>query len=331
MLPLTSFCLQITQNGSPHEVIQVANHQLPTPGSHDVLVKILYAPINPADLNVIQGTYGRRPQLPCIPGHEAVGQVISIGEEVTSLQPGDLVIPLLGAGCWSQHMVSAEHFFAKLPATIDPVQASMLRINPVTAWLLLREFAPLVEGEWIAQNAANSAVGRSLIQMASKQGIKTLNFVRRPELIPELLALGATAVFADTADGLAEARETLGDDSLNLAANAVSGESSIRLMDLLSQSGTLVTYGAMSRTALKVPNGFLIFKDLILRGLWVTRWLERASTTELYEALEPITEMMLSGELKLEIDRIVPFREASSALQRASESGRSGKVILDFA
>jgi mitochondrial enoyl-[acyl-carrier protein] reductase / trans-2-enoyl-CoA reductase len=328
---LTSFCLQISQNGTPHEVIQVASHALPALGAHDVLVKILFAPINPADLNVIQGTYGRRPHLPCIPGHEAVGVVQAIGEEVTSLTVDDLVIPLLGVGCWTQHMVSAEHFFAKLPPSLDPVQAAMLRINPVTAWLLLRQFAPLVEGDWIAQNAANSAVGRSLIQIAKKQGLKTLNFVRRPELIPELLALGATAVFADTADGLAEARDHLGHDSLNLAANAVSGESSIRLMDLLSQSGTLVTYGAMSRTALKVPNGFLIFKDLILRGLWVTRWLEHASSSELYEALEPITEMMLAGELQLEIDRIVPFREAPAALLRAAESGRSGKVILDFA
>jgi len=331
MSSLTSFCLQISQNGTPHEVIQVASHALPPLGPHDVLVKILFAPINPADLNVIQGTYGRRPQLPCIPGHEAAGLVQAIGEEVTSLTVGDHVIPLLGVGCWTQHMVSAEHFFAKLPPSLDPVQAAMLRINPVTAWLLLRQFAPLVEGDWIAQNAANSAVGRSLIQLAKKQGLKTLNFVRRPELIPELLALGATAVFADTADGLAEARELLGHDSLTLAANAVSGESSIRLMDLLSPSGTLVTYGAMSRTALKVPNGFLIFKDLILRGLWVTHWLEHASSSELYEALEPITEMMLAGELQLEIDRIVPFLDASSALQRAAESGRSGKVILDFA
>lgn len=330
MLPSTSFCLQIDHTGCPHEVIQVAEHQLPALDPHDVLVNILFAPINPADLNVIQGTYGRRPRLPAIPGHEAVGRVQAIGSAVTSLAPGDLVIPLLGAGCWSQQMVAAEHFFAKLPAAIDPLQASMLRINPVTAWLLLNQYG-LVEGEWIAQNAANSAVGRCLIQMARPLGIKTLNFVRRPELIPELLDLGATAVFLDSPEGLAEARATLGEDTVALAANAVSGESALRLMDLLAPSGTLVTYGAMSRTALKVPNGFLIFKDLILRGLWVTRWFEHASDSDLYEVLEPIAEMLLSGELKMEIDRVVPFRDASSALQRAAESGRSGKVILDFA
>jgi trans-2-enoyl-CoA reductase len=328
---MSSFCLLISENGSPPDVIQVAPHQLPPLGPHDVRVRMRYAPINPADLNVIQGNYGRKPHLPCIPGHEGSGEVEALGSAVTSLEVGDLVIPLLGVGTWTQHMVAAEHFFAKLPAGLDPVQVAMLRINPVTAWLLLKEFEPLDEGDWIAQNAANSAVGRSLIQIAAKSGIRTLNFVRRPELIPELSDLGATAVFLDNPEGIAAARELLGDQKLLLAANGVSGDSAIRLMDLLSPAGTLVTYGAMSLKSLKVPNSFLIFKDLRLRGLWVTRWLEQANSGALRDALEPLTELMVQHDLFLPVDAIIPFREAPRALARAAESGRSGKVILDLA
>lgn len=309
----------------------MADHQLPDLGPHDVRVRIEFAPVNPADLNVIQGNYGRKPRLPCIPGHEGAGVVEAIGAEVVSLEVGDPVIPLLGAGAWTQHLVAAEHFFAKLPAAIDLAQAAMLRINPVTAWLLLREFTPLVEGDWIAQNAGNSAVGRALIQIAKKQGIRTVSFVRRPELIAELTALGADAVFLDDAEGLAAARARLGADKVHLAANAVSGDSAIRLMDLLAPGGTLVTYGAMSLKSLKVPNGFLIFKDLHLRGLWVTRWLEHAGADKLYEALEPLAEMMLAGELRLQVEEIVPFRECQRALARAAESGRAGKILLQFA
>ncbi len=289
-----------------------------------------YAPINPADINVIQGNYGRKPRLPCIPGHEGAGVVEAVGGEVASLKVGDPVIPLLGAGTWSQHMVAAEQFFARLPAAINLAQAAMLRINPVTAWLLLQEFQPLVEGDWIAQNAANSSVGRALIQIAKKRGIRTLNFVRRAELIPELTALGGDAVFTDDAEGLAAARERLDGEKVHLAANGVSGDSAIRLMDLLAPGGTLVTYGAMSLKSLKVPNGFLIFKDLHLRGLWVTRWLEHAGAGKLYEVLEPLTEMMLACELVLPIEEIVPFQEASRALARAAEPSRAGKILLDL-
>lgn len=328
---MSSLCLLISENGSPPDVVRTAPHVLPDLGPHDVRVRIRYAPINPADLNVIQGNYGRKPKLPCIPGHEASGIVEAIGPEVVSLAVGDHVIPLLGVGTWSQHMIAAEQFFALLPPGIDLAQASMLRINPVTAWLLLKEFIPLMEGDWIAQNAGNSAVGRALIQIAASQGIRTLSFVRRAELIPELLAHGATAVFTDDTAGHAAARERLGSNPVRLAANAVSGDSAIRLMNLLAPGGTLVTYGAMSLKSLKVPNGFLIFKDLHLRGLWVSRWFEHAPADALQYALVPLADMMLAGKLHLPIEAIIPFTDAPQALTRAAQSQRSGKILLDFA
>lgn len=328
---LSSECLLFSETGIPSDVIRVTAHQLPELGPHDVRVRMRYAPVNPADLNFIHGTYGRKPHLPCIPGHEGAGEVEAVGSDVTSLSVGDLVAPLLGAGTWTQHMVAAEHFFALLPPGLDRVQASMLRVNPVTAWLLLQEFATLEPGDWIAQNAANSAVGRCLIQIAKKRGIRTLNFVRRPELVHDLVALGATAVFTDDAEGRDAARAMLQDTPVRIAANCVSGESAIRLMELLSPGGQLITYGAMSQKALKVPNGFLIFKDIHVRGLWVTRWMERASSSELYEVLEPLTEMMAAHELLIPVDEIIPFREATRALGRAAESNRSGKIVLDLA
>jgi len=328
---MSSECLLFSQTGIPSEVIQAVTHQLPDLGPHDVRVRMRYAPVNPADLNFIHGTYGRKPHLPCIPGHEGAGEVEAIGSDVTSLSVGDLVAPLLGAGTWTQHMVAAEHFFALLPPGLDRVQASMLRINPVTAWLLLQEFVTLEPGDWIAQNAANSAVGRCLIQIAKKRGVRTLNFVRRPDLVEDLIALGATAVFTDDVEGRDAARAMLHDTPVRIAANGVSGDSAIRLMELLSPGGHLVTYGAMSQKALKVPNRFLIFNDLQLRGLWVTRWLERANSGALYEVLEPLTEMMAAHELVIPVEEIVPFREAARALARAAESNRSGKIVLDLA
>jgi mitochondrial enoyl-[acyl-carrier protein] reductase / trans-2-enoyl-CoA reductase len=326
-----SLCLSFPATGNPAEVLQLSEHPLPALDAHDVRVRLRYTPINPADLNFIEGTYGRAAHPPAIPGHEAFGYVEEIGGAVTSLRVGDPVIPLLGAGCWSQHLTAEEQFFAKLPEDIDPIQASMLRVNPVTAWHLLTEFVPLVEGEWVAQNAANSAVGRALIQIAKHRGLKTLNFVRRPELIAELEALGADAVFLDTDDGVAQAKSHLRGASLRLAGNAVGGDSAIRLMEILAPEGMLVTYGAMSRRSLKVPNKFLIFKQLQLRGLWITGWFEKASSSELFAVLDPLAKMMVHKELVMPVDEVIPLRDYRRAIQRAQEGGRHGKVILDLA
>lgn len=324
--------LQFDRTGNPAEVLQLQKRTLTPPEGHEVRVRMRYSPVNPADLNFIEGTYGRAAHPPCIPGHEGCGEVEAVGDKVTSLEKGDVVISLLGTGCWTQHLTAAEHHFAKVPPQIDPVQVSMLRVNPVTAWALLKHYqTDLPKGAWVAQNAANSGVGRAFIQLAKHFGFRTLNFVRREELFDELKTLGADAVLLDTDDGVAEAKKIVGDEPVMLATNAVGGDSAIHMMDVLSPEGMLVTYGAMSRRSMKVPNKFLIFKNLQLHGLWITKWFEKASTQELYEVLDPLTALIQSGELVTAIDKIVPLAEFNRAIKRAQEGSRGGKVILDLA
>jgi trans-2-enoyl-CoA reductase len=207
----------------------------------------------------------------------------------------------------------------------------MLRINPVTAWHLLNKHVDLDPGDWFAQNAANSGVGRALIQIAKQKGLRTINFVRRAALIPELLELGADAVFLDDENGVAQAKALLAKTPLKITANAVGGDSAIHLMDLLSPDGMMVTYGAMSRRSLKVPNKFLIFKNLRLHGLWITQWYEQASSAELYEVLEPLAKMIIHHDLFTAVDEVIPLQDHRRAMQRAQEGGRKGKVILDLA
>lgn len=318
------------QCGRPQEVLSLEPYDAPAPERHEVLVQMLYAPINPADLNFMEGTYGKLPQFPAVPGNEGCGRIIGVGNEVTSLAIGDLVIPLHPIGTWSGQIVAAENQFAKLPPDIDPVQGSMLRINPTTAWQLLHEFRDLQPGDLIAQNAANSGVGQAVIQIAKHLGIKTINFVRRPELFAELTGLGADLVVLDDVEGHQTAREYIKQQKLTLALNAVGGDSALRLMDLLSAAGALVTYGAMSRRSLKVPNKHLIFKNLEIRGYWLTRWAETASHLEIQEVLRPLATMMLKGQLKLPIDRIVPISDYREALSLAQSEGRKGKIIIKF-
>lgn len=326
-----SLCLSFPVTGNPAEVLELIERPLAPLHGHEVRVRMRYAPVNPADINFIEGNYGRAAHPPAIPGHEGCGEVEEVGPDVVSLKPGDVVIPLLSAGCWAQHMTAAEHFFALLPGGIDRVQAAMLRINPVTAWHLLTQHVELEPGAWVIQNAANSGVGRALIQIAKARGLKTLNFVRRPELIAELHDLGADMVVLDNDEGLLSAKTMLQGENVQIAANAVGGDSAIRLMDLLSPEGMMVTYGAMSRRSLKVPNKFLIFKNLRLHGLWITKWFEKASSAELYQALEPLAKMILDGTLYTATDEVIPMKDHRRAMQRAMEGGRKGKVILDLA
>jgi mitochondrial enoyl-[acyl-carrier protein] reductase / trans-2-enoyl-CoA reductase len=316
------------QTGNPLEVLQLEPWDPPAPEQHEVVVRMLYAPVHPADLNFIEGSYGRAPVFPAVPGHEGCGRVEAVGRAAGSLAVGDLVIPLQPDGFWSERIIAPEHHFAKLPDGLDLQQASMLRVNPCTAWRMLHDFRELAPGAWIVQNAANSAVGRAVIQIAKHLGWHTLNFVRRVEVADELLAMGADAVFTDDDAGLARAKELTKEIPLTLALNAVGGDSALRLMDLLSPHGALVTYGAMSRRSMKMPNKFLIFKDLEIRGYWITRWMERAASSEIASMLRALAELMKEGILRMPVDTVYDLSSWRDAIALAQTGGRSGKVLL---
>lgn len=320
--------LTFHQPGLPADVLRLEPYEPAAPQRHEVLVRMLYAPINPADLNFIEGTYGKQPTFPALPGNEGCGRVEAVGSEVESLAVGDLVILLHPIGTWSRYLLAAENQFARLPATLDPIQASMLRVNPTTAWQMLHEFRTLLKGEYVLQNASNSGVGRAVIQIAAHLGLQTINFVRRAEVMEELCTQGAETVLLDNDQGVAEARELLGKKSLRLALNAVGGDSALRQMELLAPGGAQVTYGAMSRKSLKVPNKFLIFKNLEIRGYWLTRWIEHASHAQIAEVLKPLADMMLHGKLTLPIHQIVPLENFRDAVHLAAQDGRNGKVVL---
>ena len=165
--------LQIETTGPPAAVVQLIETPGPSLIPGHVRLRMLFAPVNPADLNYIEGNYGKKPVLPAVPGIEGVGRIIETGGEVEGFRVGQLAIPLSGIGSWTEERVlpAAEVFV--LPDGIDPRQAAMLRVNPATAWGLLHATGQLPEGHWVVQNAASSGAGHCVIQLARHLGLRT--------------------------------------------------------------------------------------------------------------------------------------------------------------
>jgi NADPH:quinone reductase-like Zn-dependent oxidoreductase len=287
---------------------------------------MLAAPINPADLNFIEGTYGVRPELPATPGIEGCGEI----EEslAPGWEPGDRVILLGRLGSWSTSVDAGPADLLRVPRSLDPVQASMLKVNPATAWRLLTSVDRLDPGSWVVQNAANSNAGQCLVQLAREIGLRTINLVRRMEVAEDLRKIGADVVLPDDANAVSAALDATSGERPRLACNAVGGESALRLLDMLSEEGLHLTYGAMSRRSLKIPNSLLIFRRLRLHGFWMTRWLESAPREELEETYSWLADLAATGKLVQPVDSTFPLEKVCSAVSRASESGRSGKVVL---
>jgi len=320
-----------SQTGEPAAVAQFHDAPSPPLPPGHVRLRMLYAPVNPADLNYMEGTYGKKPNLPAVPGIEGVGRITQIGEGVAGLTTGSLAIQLGGIGCWAEEIVRPADKVYALPDNIDPRQAAMLRVNPATAWGLLHLTGELPRSSWVVQNAASSAAGHCVIQLARHLGLRSLNLVRRAESAAACTALGADAVLVDDKEAVAAARALPDFQAPALALNAVGGDSAIRVMDLLAPAGTMVTYGAMSRQPVKVPNGYLIFKDVRLHGFWFTRWLESAPREEVRAKYEKLAALMSAGQLRQEVAAEYPLSEIAAALRHAAAAGRGGKVLLRIA
>jgi len=163
----------------PQEVLEYVSGPIPVPEEGEVLVRMKAAPINPADINFVQGVYGLKPVLPhSRAGLEGCGVVQESRAE--GFREGDVVILLRGVGSWSEYVAVPSVNVMKLPVKVDPVQAAMLKVNPLTALRMLEGFVSLEPGDWLVQNAANSGVGRCIIQLAREMGVKTVNFVEAP-------------------------------------------------------------------------------------------------------------------------------------------------------
>src|SRR5438093_6967477 len=318
------------RHGNPADVLRVESRPWPTPAPDEVLVQMRAAPINPADLNQIEGKYPVRPELPATPGFEGAGVVVDAGGSASTIRAGTVVILPHNLGTWHEAVAVKATELVAVPPGIDPVHAAMLKINPMTAWRLLHDYVDLQNGDWLIQNAANSAAGRAVIQIAHELSYKTVNVVRRPELINDLRAEGGDVVLVDDEPLREEVKAAVSGAPIRLGLNAVGGDSALRLANCLAPGSTLVTFGAMSLQPLKIPNGLLIFKDLRFRGIWINKWYDNATKEERMEAFEPLFGMAKRGLLKTKIEKAYPIGDAKAAVAHAAKSKRSGKIIFEF-
>ena len=317
-------------HGNPAEVLRVVELPWPEPAANEVVVKTLAAPINPADLNSIEGKYPIKAPLPATPGMEGAGAVVEVGSDVRDLAIGTQVILPHNFGTWREVAVIAAEKLVATPPEIDAIQAAMLKVNPITAWRMIHDFVSLRPGDWLIQNAANSGAGECVIQIARELGIKTVNVVRRPELVQELRSLGGDAVLVDGENLRDEVAEATDKAPIRLALNAVGGDNALRVAKCLASDGTMVTYGAMSLQPLCVPNGMFIFKNLRFTGFWVNKWYEAATPQERAETFAPLFEMAKRGLLRTKVEKTYPISETQAAIAHASQNKRSGKIVFRF-
>lgn len=323
---------QVSAFGRPETAIEVVEQPDPgEPGADEVVVKTEFFPINPADLLNLEGKYGAAPpNLPMIPGAEGVGRIAMAGSNVRHVKAGDRVL-LPGPGTWRERIKAPAKVVFALPEGVDPKQLAMLRVNPPTAYLMLHQFVAPKPGQWVIQNAANSGVGHCLIRLARLAGVKTINVVRREELVASLRAFGGDVVLTDGPDLDARVRAAIGEAALPLAIDAVGGSATQRLARCVSDGGTVVNYGVLSGEPCMVDGRETVFRDVKLLGFWLRKWFADTPPAQIAALYGELAAKVADGTLAVEVEAVYPIRRIKEAVAHAARGGRSGKVLVSFA
>jgi NADPH:quinone reductase-like Zn-dependent oxidoreductase len=318
--------IQIEAFGNPAEVMKLVEvPDVGAPGEGEVVIALEASPINMSDLLMISGRYGYRPKLPSIVGTEGVGRVVAVGDGVTHLKQGDRTLIPYPSPAWAERIKADAGWLRALPEG-DPLQLAMLGINPATAYLLLTDFVTLPPGAWLIQNAANSGVGRAVIGIAKSLGLKTVNVIRREEVVADLKASGADVVLVDGPDlGKRVAAET-GGAPIALAIDGVADTATMNLLTCLAPKGVLVFYSAISGKPFVGPAQPFIFRDIAMRGFWLANWFNSATTEQVAAMYERLAPLVVSGAISAPVAATYRLSQIPEAVAVAQKN--RGKALF---
>jgi NADPH:quinone reductase len=325
--------VRFRQYGEPAKVLEVEERPVPEPGKDEARVRMLATPVNPSDLLYVRGLYaGVQAHFPAPAGFEGVGIVDALGPGARDLARGQRVSVVNGqGGNWAEYTLVSARDLIPVADDVPDEQAASFVINPASAILMLHHVLAVPRGEWLLQSAAGSQIGRMLIRLAKRAGIKTINIVRRREAVAGLRQLGADAVIVSTDGPIDEqVRDIAGPDGVRYAIDPVAGETGTQLFKALHEEGRMLVYGSLTGEPIRVGDDprYILAGRRVLEVFWLGYWLPRLETEARRQLMDAIAGLVRDGILETSPGRRYSLDEIGAAVTEAESARNQGKVLL---
>ena len=319
------------QTGLAKDVLEIKEVPTPKPEAGEVLIKVKAAPVNPSDSLFVQGYYGLQPRFPDSPaGFEGAGEIELIGTgigEGLKLAKG-MKVCFATLGTWSEYVVIPANQLLPMPSELKWEEGAQLFVNPFTALAMLEE-ADLQKGDWLLLTAGYSAVSKMVIKIAKERGVKTICTVRRDEQADMLQVMGAEVVINTEKDSLSERVKQLTDkQGVKACFEAVGGALAEEAQLCLGKGGKMIIYGLLSGQDAKLNSGLMIFRELIVKGFWLSRWMADTSLATKGKLGMELRSLVKKGIIPFEVGSTFSLDQAANAVTYSDTPGKSGKAII---
>lgn len=330
---------------------------MPEPGPGQVRVRMLKAAVHPSDLNYIRGEYRSaierliwnldeaqpafdvvrtklHPELPCIPGGEGVGVVEACGEGVDAAQwLGKRVALFAGPpnGAWQECLVLMPQQLTPVPDALPDAQAALMMLNPLTALAMVRYVLGVGEGQWLLLSAGASAVSKMAVALGRHYGFKTIAILRQgsaaaypTDCCPDVIINSAEQ------DVRAEVKRVTAGRGVEFALDCVGGELAEQMVTSLTDGGRMLLYGTLAGPRLSFNNRDLMMINGFVGGFYLPGWLAAQTPDTLGKVMAELGQLSAAGLFLSPIAAEYPLSDALTAVRDSLQSGRDGKIVLDF-
>src|SRR5262245_24722673 len=322
--------------GEPAEVLELCDVPAPVPGPGQVRVRMKAAPINPSDLLVVRGQYGRLPTLPATPGLEGAVVVDAVGSgllaKLRGLKPGRRVAVLNGrGGNWQEQVVISAREAVPVHDDIPDEQIASFFVNPATALAMTRYVLKVPPRAWLLQTAAASALGQMIVRLAKHAGFRTINVVRRREQADELKKLAAVEIIcSDTESIETRTREITGGAGVRYALDAVGGSMGLGALRSLGPGGRMLVYGTLSGEPIPLDPRLLMVGQKRIEGFWLSEWVKQQGVLTMLGLFRKINKLLSAKVLTTPVQAVIPIDRFQDAIRAAQTPGRNGKILLSI-
>ncbi len=318
----------LCQRYGPPETLRLTEVPEPQPAAGQVLIGVNACGVNFPDTLIIEGKYQVKPPMPFAPGGEVAGRVLSVGEGVTTLKPGDHVFALTGYGGFAEQVVAHATTTLPMPAGMDFVTAASTMYTYGTSYHALKDRANLQAGETLLVLGAAGGVGLAALQLGVLMGARVIAAASSEEKLAVCRELGASETINYTTEDLrTRVNELTGGKGVDVVYDPVGDRFAEPAVRSLAWRGRYLVVGFAAGSIPSIPLNLALLKGASIVGVFWGAFAQREPKRS-RQNFEQLLQWITTGQLKQHIHKQYLLADAPVALRDLLDRKVIGKAVV---
>jgi len=318
----------LCQQYGPPETLRLTEVPEPTPAAGQVLIGVEACGVNFPDTLIIEGKYQVKPPMPFAPGGEVAGRVLSVGEGVTTVEPGDRVFALTGYGGFAERAVANANATLPMPDGMDFVTAASTMYTYGTSYHALKDRANLQAGESLLVLGAAGGVGLAALQLGVLMGARVIAAASTDEKLAVCRALSASETINYTTEDLrARVSELTGGKGVDVVYDPVGDRFAEPAVRSLAWRGRYLVVGFAAGRIPSIPLNLALLKGASIVGVFWGAFAQREPEQSL-QNFEQLLQWITAGQLKQHIHKQYLLADTPVALRDLLDRKVIGKAVV---